>query len=238
MFIISDIIAQIMELRNKPLIAILLVGFIPSASVIFGIEIIENELLSQLFFASCKVWIFLVPTIWYLKVERKPISKKSPTKEGIVWGLITGILMSLIIVITWFLFNETLDIDGMVDILQSKGLDNINLYILGMFYWIFINSLLEEYVFRWFITTKSSELFRSDVIGIVFSAAMFTLHHAIALHLFGFIWWQTIIACFGLLSAAAIWSWLYVRFRSIWVCWLSHAICDVAVFGIGYTILF
>ena len=107
-----------------------------------------------------------------------------------------------------------------------------------MFYWIFINSLLEEYVFRWFITTKSSELFRSDVIGIVFSAAMFTLHHAIALHLFGFIWWQTIIACFGLLSAAAIWSWLYVRFRSIWVCWLSHAICDVAVFGIGYTILF
>ena len=126
----------------------------------------------------------------------------------------------------------------MVDILQSKGLDNINLYLLGMFYWIFINSLLEEYVFRWFITTKSSELFRSDVIGIVFSAAMFTLHHAIALHLFGFIWWQTIIACFGLLSAAAIWSWLYVRFRSIWVCWLSHAICDVAVFGIGYTILF
>ena len=227
-----------MELRNKPLIAILLVGFIPSASVIFGIEIIESELLSQLFFASCKVWIFLVPTIWYLKVEKKPISKNSPTKEGIVWGLITGILMSLIIVITWFLFNETLDIDGMVDILQSKGLDDINLYIIGMFYWIFINSLLEEYVFRWFITTKSSELFRSDVIGIIFSAAMFTLHHAIALYLFGFIWWQTIIACFGLLSAAAIWSWLYVRFRSIWVCWLSHAICDVAVFGIGYTILF
>ena len=227
-----------MELRNKPLIAILFVGFIPSASVIFGIEIIESELLSQLFFASCKVWIFLVQTIWYLKVEKKPISKNSPTKEGIVWGLITGILMSLIIVITWFLFNETLDIDGMVDILQSKGLDDINLYIIGMFYWIFINSLLEEYVFRWFITTKSSELFRSDVIGIIFSAAMFTLHHAIALYLFGFIWWQTIIACFGLLSAAAIWSWLYIRFRSIWVCWLSHAICDVAVFGIGYTILF
>ena len=227
-----------MQLHDKPLIAILLVAFIPSASVIFGIEIIDSELLSQIFFVSCKIWIFLVPTVWYLKVEKKSISKNLPTKEGIFFGLITGIIMSLIILVTWFLFNETLDIDGMVDILQSKGLDNINLYLLGMFYWIFINSLLEEYVFRWFITTKSSELFRSDVIGIVFSAAMFTLHHAIALHLFGFIWWQTIIACFGLLSAAAIWSWLYVRFRSIWVCWLSHAICDVAVFGIGYTILF
>ena len=227
-----------MELRNKPLIAILLVGFIPSASVIFGIEIIDNELSSQIFFASCKIWIFLAPTLWYLKVEKKSISKNLPTKEGIFWGLITGIIMSVIILVTWFLFNETLDIDGMVDILQSKGLDNFNLYLIGMFYWIFINSLLEEYVFRWFITTKSSELFDSDTIGITFSAAMFTLHHAIALYLFGFIWWQIIIACFGLLSAAAIWSWLYIRFRSIWICWLSHAICDVAVFGIGYTILF
>ena len=148
-----------MELYNKPLIAILLVGFIPSASVIFGIEIIENELLSQLFFVSCKIWIFLVPTIWYFKVEKKQFSKNLPTKEGIVWGLTTGVIMSIIILITWFLFNETLDIDGMVEILQSKGLDNIDLYVLGMFYWIFINSLLEEYVFRWFITTKSSELF-------------------------------------------------------------------------------
>ena len=34
---------RIMEWKNKPLIPILLVGFIPSASVIFGIEIIENE---------------------------------------------------------------------------------------------------------------------------------------------------------------------------------------------------
>ena len=227
-----------MRLDDKPLIAILLVGFIPSASVIFGIEIIDNELFSQIFFLSCKIWIFLVPTVWYLKVEKKSISKNLPTKEGIFFGLITGIIMSLIIIVTWFLFNETLDIDGMVEILQSNGLDSFNLYLLGMFYWIFINSLLEEYVFRWFITIKSSELFGSDSIGIIFSAAMFTLHHAIALHLFGFIWWQTLIACFGLLSAAAIWSWLYIRFRSIWICWLSHAICDVAVFAIGYTILF
>ena len=227
-----------MELPNKPLIAILLVGFIPSASVIFGIQVIDDELFSQIFFVSCKIWIFLVPTVWYLKVEKKSISKNLPTKEGIFFGLITGIIMSLIIIVTWFLFNETLDIDGMADILQSKGLDSFNLYLLGMFYWIFINSLLEEYVFRWFITIKSSEFFGSDTIRIIFSAAMFTLHHAIALYLFGFIWSQILIACFGLLSAAAIWSWLYIRFRSIWICWLSHAICDVVVFAIGYTILF
>jgi membrane protease YdiL (CAAX protease family) len=153
-------------------------------------------------------------------------------------GFITGLTMSVIILFTWLIFESTLDTDQMISTLQSKGLSNINLYVLGMLYWIFLNSLLEEYVFRWFVTTKSIIIFGNEIAAIVFSASLFTLHHAIALHLFGFLWWQTIFASFGLLSAAAIWSWLYIRYRSIWVCWLSHAICDVAVFGIGYTILF
>ena len=113
-----------------------------------------------------------------------------------------------------------------------------SLSIAGMIYWIFFNSLLEEYVFRWFVTIKSIELLGNEARAIVFSAILFTLHHAIALHYFGFVWWQTVMACLGLLSAAAFWSWLYVRYGSVWVCWFSHAICDVAVFGIGYMIIF
>ena len=107
-----------------------------------------------------------------------------------------------------------------------------------MIYWIFINSLLEEYVFRWFITTKSSILFNNDNAGIIFSASLFTLHHTLALHYFGFLWWQTFLASIGLLSAAAIWSMLYLKYRSIWVCWISHALCDIVVFYIGYNIIF
>ena len=227
-----------MESKKQSIIAILLVGFIPSISVIFGIKIIDDELTSQIFFFSCKLWIFLVPTLWYLRVDKNTISKNIPSKEGIQMALLTGIVMSIIILITWFIFESTLDMDQMIGTLQSKGLSNINLYILGMLYWIFLNSLLEEYVFRWFVTTKSVIIFGNDIAAIIFSASLFTLHHAIALHLFGFFWWQTILASIGLLSAAAIWSWLYIKYRSIWICWLSHAICDVAVFGIGYTILF
>ncbi len=227
-----------MESKNRSLLALLLVGFVPSISVIFGIKIIDDELTSQIFFLSCKLWIFLIPTIWYLRVDGDTISKKLPSKDGLKMGLATGLVMSIIILITWLIFESTLEIDQMTATLQSNGLSNINLYILGMIYWIFLNSLLEEYVFRWFVTTKSIIILGNNNAGIIFSASLFTLHHAIALHLFGFLWWQTAIASFGLLSAAAIWSWLYIRYRSIWVCWLSHAICDVAVFGIGYTILF
>ena len=146
--------------------------------------------------------------------------------------------MSLIISLTWIIFENSIDLIYMVDTLAAKGLSNPKIYFAGMIYWIFINSLLEEYVFRWFITTKSSILFNNDNAGIIFSALLFTLHHTLALHYFGFLWWQTFLASIGLLSAAAIWSMLYLKYRSIWVCWISHAICDIVVFYIGYYILF
>ena len=227
-----------MDSRSKSIISVLLICFVPSMSVIFGLKIIDDEFFSQLFFLSCKLWIFVIPTVWYIYIDKNSISKNLPSKDGLRMGLLTGLVMSMIIIITWYIFESSLDIEQMKNTLQSKGLSNINLYIFGMFYWIFINSLLEEYVFRWFITTKSVIIFQNDIAAIIFSALLFTLHHSIALHLFGFIWWQTILASFGLLSAAAIWSWLYIRYRSIWVCWLSHAICDIAVFGIGFIILF
>ena len=227
-----------MEERYKSLLAILLVGFIPSISVIFGIKIIENELHSQIFFVICKLWIFIIPTVWFFYVEKNIFSRELPSRRGLEMGTATGLIMSIIIILTWIVFEDSINLEEMIDTLNSKGLSDVNLYLMGMIYWIFINSLLEEYVFRWFITTKASVLFGNDSYAIFFSALMFTLHHSLALHFFGFIWWQTIIASFGLLSAAAIWSWLYLQYRSIWVCWLSHAICDVVVFSIGYQILF
>lgn len=153
-------------------------------------------------------------------------------------GTITGVGMSIIIIITWLIFENSINLDEMKVILESQGLSNFYLYVFGMIYWIFINSLLEEYVFRWFITTKASILFGNDYYAIIFSAFLFTLHHAIALYFFGFIFWQIFIASFGLLTAAAIWSWLYLKYQSIWVCWLSHAICDIVVFSIGFRVLF
>jgi len=34
------------------------------------------------------------------------------------------------------------------------------------------------------------------------------------------------------------WSWLYMRYRSIGPCWVSHAIADVPIFVIGYRLIF
>ena len=229
---------RFMEFRKQELLPLSLVAFVPTASILFTLQFNDDELLSQIFFIACKIWIFAFPTYWYLKIEGSEFSWSLPGREGLVFSIITGVLMSAIIVATWALFGDTVDTDEMISELVTTGLTNKAVFIAGMIYWIFLNSLLEEYVFRWFVTTKSISLLGSELGGILLSALMFTLHHTLALHLFGFEWWQTVMASFGLIAAAAIWSWLYVRYKSIWVCWVSHAICDVAVFGIGYLVIF
>ncbi len=227
-----------MELKNHALVALSLVAFVPTISILFTLNYNDDELTSQIFFLTCKLWLLIAPAYWYLRVEGKEISRSPADKNGLVMGAFTGILMSAIILLMWYIFGDTIDVESMLVEMETTGLTDIRIYIAGMLYWIFLNSLLEEYVFRWFVTTKGIDLLGSEVAGIILSALLFTLHHAIALHYFGFVWWQTVMASFGLLSAAAIWSWLYIRYKSIWVCWLSHAICDIAVFGIGYLLIF
>ncbi len=224
--------------RTRALLAVTLVGFVPTLSILFTLNYNDDELTSQVFFMACKLWIFAVPTYWFLKIEGNQISWSIPHRDGLAMGVISGSVMTTIILGVWILLGDTIDTEAMISEMESTGLTDIRIYVAGMLYWIFLNSMLEEYVFRWFITTKGIDIFGSEIGGILLSSCMFTLHHSIALHLFGFLWWQTVVASFGLLSAAAIWSWLYVRYKSIWVCWLSHAICDVAVFGIGYILIF
>jgi len=214
------------------------VGFAPSLSIFYGLVLSEDESHTQAFFMACKAWIMIVPTLWLFLIDRNEVSRSLPDKEGLRMGVVTGLGMSAFIVVTWFVLGDSIDTSSMIAELGPTGLVDKQTYALGALYWIFMNSLLEEYVFRWFITTKGYELLGSESQAIALSAVMFTLHHALALHLFGFAWWQTVMASLGLLGAAAIWSWLYMRHRSIWVCWLSHAMCDVVVFYLGYLLLF
>jgi len=48
----------------------------------------------------------------------------------------------------------------------------------------------------------------------------------------------TVLGSVGVFLGGAIWSWLYLRYRSVWPCYLSHAIADAAIFIIGYRLIF
>ncbi len=149
--------------EKNALLAISLVGFAPTLSILMTLSVIDGELASQAFFILCKAWILFIPTYWFLRVEGNPLSWSPSDKTGIFEGVVTGVAMSAIIFVVWVVLGDSIDTESMVEQLQNTGLTSIEVYVAGMFYWIFLNSMLEEYVFRWFITVKGIELTGSEL---------------------------------------------------------------------------
>lgn len=109
--------------------------------------------------------------------------------------------------------------------------------ILGVFYCV-IHSGLEEYYWRWFVFGELKEM-KSVFAAVLLSAIGFTLHHIILLGTyFGFTSFLCWFCSFGVFTGGVYWAWLYRRAGKIYAPWLSHAFIDLAIFIIGYKIIF
>ena len=222
--------------RNLALLGLILVAIAPSISVITGFAF-KAGLLAIFVFIFTKVWIFGLPAFWYLRIEKGEKSLSWPENGGWKVSTLLGIGMLIVIFIAYFsIGDKLLRADELTEILDSVGLTVAWKFALAIIFWVFINSVLEEYVFRWFITSKSEQIIGGVWIPIFLSSGIFTVHHTIALAFFidplG-----NFIASLGVFIGGAIFSWLYMRYRSIWVAWVAHAIADVAIFIIGWNMV-
>ena len=226
-----------MEERKLALVAILLVGLAPTVSVFISFGT-DGGLISQIAYFISKIWLLVIPLVWYLKVDGGKLSISKPKHGGYTMAIGLGLSMSALIFGSWFVLGELIDGNLLRDAVEPVGLLDVRLYIGGVIYWTVLNSLLEEYVFRWFLVVKSETLVGTGTPAILLSAFIFVIHHTFALLFFGFPWWANLLASVSLFVGGAIFSWLYMRYRSVWMPYIAHAICDIAVFGIGAIIIF
>ncbi|PDH21653.1 MAG: hypothetical protein CND66_04930 [Marine Group II euryarchaeote MED-G37] len=226
-----------MEKVTRAFIALFLVSVMPTISILFTYSWSESELQGQIFFVFAKLWYILIPVYWIYRIEESRLMFGETNYNGMAESLISGIIMFVVIAVIFLLFGETIDVELMKLEIGATGLLNLPLFIVGMIYWITINSLVEELVFRQFIGDRLLEITEREYITVFFSAAIFTCHHTVLLSLY-FDPWQNALASLGIFIAGVTWSVLWLRHRSLFVCWLSHAIADLAVFGIAYLILF
>ncbi|MHC4769736.1 MAG: CPBP family intramembrane glutamic endopeptidase, partial [Planctomycetota bacterium] len=106
----------------------------------------------------------------------------------------------------------------------------------GAVYWCTINSMLEEYVWRWFVSTRC-EVLMPRRLAVMAAGLLFTLHHIIALDVY-FDWRIVVLGSMGVFIGGTTWSWLYLRYRNIWAAYVSHVFADVIIFAIGWKLLF
>jgi membrane protease YdiL (CAAX protease family) len=222
--------------RRRAIAALALLVPVPSLGVIAEMVVAPGPIGHTLFLAA-KVWLLVFPALWYLKVEKGPLSWSPPRLRGLGVGALSGFaILAAIVAGAWLAGVRTMDLAPLRSAVEEMGLGSPGAYLAAAAGWTFVNSLMEEYVYRWFVLRQCEYLF-SATWAIQMSAAVFTLHHIIAvsqylnpLH--------TVLASTSVFIGGIIWAWLYSRYRSVWPGWISHVLADVAVFGVGWWLLF
>ena len=216
--------------KQLALLALMLVGIAPTISILTGFAL-KAGIIAVIVFIILKIWIFALPSFWHLKIDQQQISWSKPENGGFMVATGLGGVDSDILFVTTG--RILMDEEMLYLLLEPVGLTVAWKLGLAILFWVFINSVLEEYVFRWFITSKAEMLLSGKWKPIFLSAAIFTLHHTIALSFFisplG-----TLIGSFGVFVGGSIFSWVYVTYRSVWVAWITHALADVAIFAIAW----
>ncbi len=194
-------------------------------------------------YALGKAVLYLTPALWSRFVDGEPWSLSRPSRRGWGAGIGFGLLVSAAILLLWLAIGDSaFDLDRFRTILTENGLAEPTRFILAAAWLSFVNALLEEYVFRWFITTRFDALLPATgraraAAVLLLSAFAFTLHHIIVLaHYLPPL--MTLLACTGIFVGGLFWSWLYRRAGSLWPAYVSHAIVDIAVMVVGYLTLF
>ncbi|MBT3376734.1 MAG: CPBP family intramembrane metalloprotease [Lentisphaerae bacterium] len=225
-----------MSKRNAFLALVLLVPA-PSIGALCAMVIFPDSWPGVLLFGVSKVWLLGLPIAWCTFVDRKPISFSPPKNGGFLIGLLSGLGLSGAILAVYLTVGDSLiDREFLVSKLTSIGLASRGTYICAAAYWILVNSVLEEYVWRWFCVKQCESLLRPTV-AIIGSALFFTLHHIVAMRVY-FGWTAVLVCAVGVFLGGTIWSAMYIRYRSIWPGYLSHAIVDLCIFAIAASMLF
>lgn len=226
-----------MTSQRRAMLSLMLLVPAPSVGLLSAMVFFPDTVLGKTIFTVSKVWLFGLPALWYLCVEKGTFSLSVPRKGGFGVGILSGLAISAAILLAYLLLGEAfLDKGAMREKVHAIGLGSVALYTAGAAYWILVNSVLEEYVWRWFVVKQCGRLF-APLAAILLSAVFFTLHHTFGLKTL--MSWPTALICsFGVFCGGAIWSWLYVKTESIWPGYVSHAIVDLCIFGIGAAIVF
>ncbi|MFW6032682.1 MAG: CPBP family intramembrane glutamic endopeptidase [Phycisphaeraceae bacterium] len=220
----------------RSILALLLLVPAPTLGVLLGLTE-EPTALSMAAFAGKKVWILALPITWLLLVDRARPRLPRPTRRGLAIGLGSGVAVFAVIVAAYVLVRGLwIDPGPVRDKLAALGLGNPLTYLAGALYWTLLNSLLEEYVWRWFTFTRCLRLMPM-LAAAALSGTLFATHHVFALHYY-FDWPIVLLGSLGVFVGGAFWCWLYAVTRDLWGAWLSHVLADAAIFAIGAHLLF
>jgi len=222
--------------KRRALLALLLLVPAPSLGTLVAMWIAPGSVGKAVYFA-CKCWILALPLVWTLFVDKAPLSFSPVRRGGFGVGASAGLAIGAAMLAAFWVFaRDALDPAPLHALAQENGFAALGVYLAFAGYLTLVNSLLEEYVWRWFVLSKCERLMPT-ALAVPAAALFFTIHHVVALRSY-LPWSTTLLTSSGVFIGGVLWGWMYARYRSVWPAYLSHALVDTAVFVIGYVLLF
>ncbi|MBW4518953.1 MAG: CPBP family intramembrane metalloprotease [Scytolyngbya sp. HA4215-MV1] len=222
--------------RRRELLALLLTVPFPSIGAIMSL-LIAPGVSGQIGLIICQMWLLVLPIAWLLGVDQQPLRIPKPKRRDWITGIVVGLLMfSIILVIYWLFAKQWINQAEVLNQVKQVGLISQPIFLMGCIYFALINSLIEEYIWRWFVYRRCEELISAR--GAVFlTAGFFTVHHIIVL-IFYTDWKIVVLGTLAVFVAGLVWSESYRRYRSIWSSYVSHSMAGLAIYIAAWQILF
>lgn len=224
--------------KQSPLLALALLVPIPTLGTLAAMWVpaTRGTLEGQSLYFLAKLWILIWPLFWWFRFEREATPFAPPKRGGLVVGTVMGLTLSGVIYVSWQLFGHFIDTTALRVQATTSGIDS-PLQFLGLCsYLALVNSLLEEFVWRWFVYRKCQQWLQPPMATLL-TAFFFTLHHVFALKA-QLNWMMTLLGSLAVFTGSLLWSWCYIRYRSVWPGYLCHLIVDAALFLVGWQIIF
>lgn len=223
--------------RRNDVIALALTTTVPSLAALAYFVWLTESAAAQTMYAASKAFLLLFPAIWFLAIERcpltRPIWNARATFHGIAFALAVGLAAAILY---RFIPPHALESGALRSRADRFSLLNPARYAAFAMFLALFNSATEEYYWRWFVFNRFRRLL-PPIPAALASAFAFAAHHLVILTVF-------FGALLGTLFSLAVaiggvfWALLYDRSRSLYACWISHLLVDVAVLAIGYRLLF
>lgn len=187
----------------------------------------------------CKLILFLCAPLCYFAVfpdERSGLKLLfTPTGKSIAIAFGLGVMVYGVILGGYVLLSSFVDLtDAILSLTSSSGVSADNFLWVAL-YISFVNSLLEELLFRGFsfITLRRHI---SRIGAYFFSALTFAFYHAgmIAVSMNFGIWLGAMV---GLTIAGCVLNFLNEKSENIYVSWLVHMFANFAINTVGFIVL-
>jgi uncharacterized protein len=195
-------------------------------------------------FALGKGIQFLFPAVYVFCFDHAQIGVPRPSWRGMPIGAGFALVVGGSMFLLYYFWvrhipSVTETTPGMVfHRLQQFGGDTLLGYLTLALYICVPHSLWEEYYWRWFVFGWLRR-YVPMAAAVALSSIAFMLHHVVILGVYfpGNFWTLALPFSICVAVGGGVWAWLYQRGGSLYAPWLSHALIDAAIMGLGYWML-